>query len=139
MSDRSKIEWTRDADGKAGATSLGTAAGRRRDVDGTPRQAAAGQDGSAPDTVAAGPCGSFLVLRNQSARHTGCDYFVLDLTQDRQVAHALGPYAASCAREKPELAADLHRLLDLRAERELAVPAGHRHGLTGSGFLGGSR
>lgn len=54
----------------------------------------------------------FLVRRlDQSPRHAGCDYYVLDLSHDPHAAAAVAAYAASCAAEKPDLAADLRRAI----------------------------
>lgn len=44
-------------------------------------------------------------------KHHGCTYFVLDLNHDKHAIPALRAYAKSCAKEYPELAADLKRAL----------------------------
>lgn len=43
-------------------------------------------------------------------KHYGCNYFVLDLAHDKHARAALLAYAASCAKERPELARDLRKL-----------------------------
>lgn len=53
----------------------------------------------------------FTVRRNDnSPRHDGCKYFVLDLTHDTHSVAALAAYADSCEAEYPLLAADLRRI-----------------------------
>lgn len=53
----------------------------------------------------------FIVRRtDDSPKHDGCEYFVLDLTHDKHAAPALAAYADSCEAEYPLLAADLRRI-----------------------------
>lgn len=46
-------------------------------------------------------------LRDPARKHAYCDYFVLDLHHDPHAVVALRAYAVSCARNYPQLAADL--------------------------------
>jgi NTP pyrophosphatase (non-canonical NTP hydrolase) len=60
--------------------------------------------------------GKFLVKRQDGSsevggKHENCQYFVLDLTHDRNAVPALLAYATSCRGKFPELAADLIRLV----------------------------
>lgn len=54
----------------------------------------------------------FRVTRlDDSPRHDGCDYFVLDLNHDPHAIPALEAYAESCRESFPVLAEDLDRQL----------------------------
>jgi hypothetical protein len=44
-------------------------------------------------------------------KHSGCEYFVLDLTHDKFAPAALAAYAAACAEEFPALSADLRQIV----------------------------
>lgn len=45
-------------------------------------------------------------------KHENCDFFVLDLEHDKHARAAIKAYAKSCAKEFPELAKDLNRMLE---------------------------
>ena len=46
-------------------------------------------------------------LNDPIGKHSGCEYYVLDLMHDKHAAPALLAYAASCEAEFPALAGDL--------------------------------
>ncbi len=61
----------------------------------------------------------YIVTRNDgSAKHVGCEYFVLDLTHDKHAKAAIRAYADSCKAEYPQLSNDLHICL-------ATLPFGH--------------
>jgi hypothetical protein len=45
-------------------------------------------------------------------KHSGCQYFVLDLSHDPHAVPALRAYAKSCAKNHPRLAEDILDALD---------------------------
>ena len=53
---------------------------------------------------------------DDSEKHQGCDYFVLDLTHDKYARLALAAYALNCLDDYPQLAADLRAKMTKLAE-----------------------
>jgi hypothetical protein len=53
-----------------------------------------------------------VVNLNNPAKHTGCEYYVLDLYCDKYAVPALRAYVEACKEEKPELAKDLQELIE---------------------------
>lgn len=49
-------------------------------------------------------------------KHEKCEFFVLDLEHDKHAKAALKAYADSCAKEFPELAKDLHHLIEVEQD-----------------------
>ena len=60
-------------------------------------------------------------------KHEYCPYFVLDLEHDKHAKAAIRAYAESCAKEFPELAKDLKKMLRPR-HRCGCRSAGHELG-----------
>jgi hypothetical protein len=54
-------------------------------------------------------------VNDPEGKHDGCPYFVLDIRHDPHARIALSTYIQSCGGEYPQLALDLHRML--QAER----------------------
>jgi hypothetical protein len=46
-----------------------------------------------------------------NGKHAFCEYFVLDLEHDKHAKAAIRAYAESCAKEFPDLAKDLRKML----------------------------
>lgn len=64
-------------------------------------------------------------------KHHGCDYFVLDVTNDKHAVAALAAYADAAGATHPQLAADMRSRWNLPAQPagDAAMPCGHHRSL----------